>query len=69
MITKNHTSLDAVPSDFFFLYESGPGFDFIQNCVLSDISEEDMINASQELENIDGYLKPLNQQNFDDFIV
>lgn len=41
-------------------YESGPGFDLIQNCVFSDISKEDMINASQVLENIGGYLKPLN---------
>ena len=46
----------------------GPDFDLIQNCVFSDISDEDMINASQEVESIDRFLKPLNQQDLDDLI-
>lgn len=48
--------------------EAGPDFDLIQNCVFSDISDEDMINASQEVESNNRFLKPLNQQDLDDLI-
>lgn len=46
--------------------EAGPDFDLIQNCVFSDISDENMINASQEVESNNRFLKPLNQQDLDD---
>lgn len=46
--------------------EAVPDFDLIQNCVFSDISDEDMINASQEVESNNRFLKPLNQQDLDD---
>lgn len=48
--------------------EAGPDFDLIQNCVFSDISDDDMINASQEVESNNSFLKPLNQQDLDDLI-
>lgn len=48
--------------------EAVPDFDLIQNCVFSDISDEDMINASQEVESNNRFLKPLNQQDLDDLI-
>lgn len=48
--------------------EAGPDFHLIQNCVFSVISDEDMINASHEVETIDRFLKPLNQQDLDDLI-
>lgn len=64
---ENHPNTDGVLSDILDM-EAGPDFDLIQNCVFSDISDEDMINASQEVESIDRFLKPLNQQDLDDLI-
>lgn len=65
--TENHPKTDGVLSDILDM-EAGPDFDLIQNCVFSDISGEDMINASQEVENNERLLKPLNQQVLDDLI-
>lgn len=64
---ENHPNTDGVLSDILDM-EAGPDFDLIQNCVFSDISDEDVINASQEVESIDMFLKPLNQQDLDDLI-
>lgn len=64
---ENHPNTDGVLSDILDM-EAGPDFDLIQNCVFSDISDEDMINASHEVESIDRFLKPLNQQDLDDLI-
>lgn len=63
----NHPNTVGVLSDILGM-ETGPDFDLIQNYVFSDISDEYMINASQEVESIGRFLKPLNQQNLDDFI-
>ena len=48
--------------------EPGPDFDLSQSCVFSDISDEDMINASQEVLSNNSFFKPLNQQDLDDLI-
>ena len=44
-----------------------PNFNLKSN-VFSDISDEEIVNASQDVENIERFLKPLQQNDLDDLI-
>lgn len=46
---ENHPNTDDVLSDTLDM-KAGPDFDFIRNCFFPDISDEDMINARQEVQ-------------------
>ena len=66
---SERVNTDNVLSDVLDLEKENPNMmpNFnLKSYVFSDISDEEIVNASQDVENIERFLKPLQQKDLDD---